>query len=579
MASTGSSGLPPFDRTFLAGTSAFSRIGTGEIGGKASGLRLIRDRILPRLDHDRFSGLRISVPALTVVAADVFSSFVEHNRLQSVVGDACDDDRITHAFRNAELPAEWVGDLRALVTQVHTPLAVRSSSLLEDALDHPLAGVYSTKMIPNNELDEDLRFRRLIDAVKCVYASTYMSTARDSVRTVGSDPDAERMALVVQEVVGHRAGDRFYPHVSGVGRSFNYYPAGGSSPSDGVAYLALGLGKTIVDGAPSWHFSPSRPQAPPPFNTIRALLDNTQRSFWAVHMGEPPIPDPMRETECLVSCDLALAEADGGLELLVSTYDPGSDRLYPGLDVRGARALTFAPLLRSRLVGLSELVAHLLENSREELDAEVEIEFALDFQAEVPRFGFLQVRPTAAEGDRAEVTLEEMEGGHVLVASHDTLGNGRRDDIRDVVYVKPAVFDPARTSEIAAELEMVNRELVSDGSCYLLIGFGRWGTQDSTSGIPVVWSQISGARIIVESTLAGLQPELSQGSHFFHNLLSFRVLYLSVERDQGAMIDWSWLDRQPARWEGRHLRHVRLDAPLDVRVDGAARRGVIRRHV
>lgn len=572
--------VPRFDRDFSETGAVVTRIGSGELGGKANGLRLIHDRIVPGFDDQGLEGFTVTVPTFTVLATDLFDAFVERNRLGSLADADLPDDRIAHAFQRAELPAELVGDLRALIAYLHRPIAVRSSSRLEDHLEHPFAGVYATKMIPNNEIEEDARFRRLVEAVKLVYASTFLTGARDYRRSLGLDPRSESMAVVIQEVVGQRADDRYYPCISGVARSYNFYPTGAASPQEGVVHLALGLGKTIVDGGLSWGFSPAAPAAPPPFNDVGELLKNTQTTFWAVHMGDPPPPDPIRETECLVRCDLSDAEADGALKYLVSTYDPGSDRLSPGLGGSGPRALTFAPLLGSRFVRFDDLMVRLLERCCEELGTHVEIEFAvrLDRTGLLPaRFGLLQVRPMRVGSGETEVSAEELAGDAVVVASTTALGNGQRRDIEDIVYVRREAFGGSTSHATARELEAVNRTLVEEGRSYVLIGLGRWGTTDERLGVPVAWGQISGARVVVEARTPEINPDPSQGSHFFHNVLSFQVLYLDVAYHGPDAIDWEWLDRQPAVTESRLVRHVRTPAPLDVRVDGATRRGVITR--
>jgi hypothetical protein len=514
-----------------------------------------------------------------VLTTEVFDSFIDHNQLADIVSSDLPNDRIAHAFQRAELPAEHVGDLRGLISNVHTPLAVRSSSLLEDDLDHPFAGVYGTKMIPNNEIEEDARFTRVDEAVKFVFATTFFAEARAYLASIGLPRAAEKMAVIIQEVVGQRSDDRFYPCVSGVARSHNFYPTGHAKASDGVVTLALGLGKTIADGGLSWSYSPAYPKAPPPFNDVGDLLKNTQTHFWAVHMGLPPEHDPIRETEYLVNPGLAEAEADGALRYLVSTYDPGSDRLNPGLDTRGPRALTFAPLVGSRLLPFNDLLKRLLELSEAAIGGAVEIEFAinLDRRDALPaRVGFLQVRPMMVGVERTEVAPEDLHGEFVLLASDTVLGNGERNDIEDVVFVRPDAFEPKETPDIARELERINRTLIDDGRRYVLIGFGRWGTSDPSLGVPVVWGQISGARVIVEATLPEVQPDLSQGSHFFHNLLSFHVLYLSVVHHGPYRIDWDWLQRQPVVQSSDHVTHVRLGQVLDIRVDGSDGRGVIR---
>jgi hypothetical protein len=572
------SGIPLFNREFFGAEHTFTRIGNGALGGKASGLLRIRNEILSRFDAEEFPYIEVSVPTTTVLTTDVFDAFIGRNNLEDIADSDLPDDRIAHAFQQAELPAEHVGDLRGLISKVHRPLAVRSSSLLEDDLAHPFAGVYGTKMIPNNDIEEDPRFTCLEEAIKFVYATTFFAESKAYLASVGKRPDTEKMAVVIQEVVGQCVADRFYPCVSGVARSHNYYPTGLAKPEDGVITLALGLGKTIVDGGLSWSYSPAFPKAPPPFNDLGELLKNTQTRFWAVHMGDPPPHDPIRETEHMVERGLADAEADGTLRYLVSTYDPGSDRLNPGLDAQGPRALTFAPLIGSRLLPFNDLLNRLLEHSREALGSAVEIEFAitLDRKNALPaRIGFLQVRPMMLGGDLVEVAEEELSSDEVLLSSDNVLGNGKREDLRDIVYVRPEAFVPMETPAIAKELEGINRRLLDEGRRYLLIGFGRWGTSDTSLGIPVAWGQISGARVIVEGTLPDVQPDLSQGSHFFHNLLSFHVLYMSVQHHGPFRIDWQWLGRQKKVEETAHVTHVRLEEPLEIRVDGQSGRGVI----
>ncbi len=580
MSASDGDGLPGFGRDFFGGQEALTRIGGGGIGGKASGLDRVRREVLAGLEPGDFGGVEVAVPTLTVLGTDVFDAFLAQDDLRTVaLGADLPDDRVAHAFQQAQLPAQFLGDLRALIRGVRSPLAVRSSSLLEDALDHPFAGVYGTKMIPNNQPAVDDRFRRLVEAIKFVYASTFFRPARDYLAAAELEPGSEKMAVVVQEIVGRRHDERFYPALSGVARSWNYYPSGHARPEDGVVSLALGLGKQIVDGGVSWTYSPAYPQAPPPYKDLGALLDNTQTEFWAVGMGRPPLPDPMRETEYLVRPDLGAAERDGALDLLASSYDPRSERMRPGLGGKGPRVLDFAPLLQLQVLPLNELVRELLRRAEAALDAAAEIEFAVDLGPDgAARFGFLQMRPMMVSQEEVRVAEEDLAADGTLLGSRHALGNGERRDLRDVVYLRPEAFDPRHTRAIAAELESFNHELVGAGRPYVLIGFGRWGSTDPWLGVPVEWGQIAGARVLVESTLPQMNPDLSQGSHFFHNLIGFQVLYLAVRHGGPLRIDWEWLDAQPAVRETAFVRHVRLPQPLLVRVDGRGGRGVILRH-
>ena len=572
--------LPAFDRHFWDGTFRFTRIGTGALGGKASGLAFARDLLAEAIDASAFPDIDVNVPTMAVITTDCFDEFIARNRLGELRVEELPDDHIGHAFQQADLPVELLGDLRALIAQVKTPLAVRSSSLLEDALDRPFAGVYGTKMIPNNLFDQDTRFRRLTEAIKFVYASTYFREARDYIKTTGHDPNEEKMAVILQEVVGERHGDRFYPDVSGVARSYNFYPAGPARPEEGVVSLALGLGKTIVDGGMAWTFSPAYPKKPPPFGSVQELLRGTQTEFWAVNMGKPPAYDPVSETEYLVRASLKDAEADDVLRFLASTFDPARDRVVPGLGASGPRILDFAPLLVWEQFPLNTLIKALLKASEEAVGANVEIEFAVTIHAdrdEPPRarLGFLQVRPMVVSEQSVDVSVEDLSDPRAIIASDAVMGNGITDDIHDIVFVRPERFSPMQTPVIAQQLELINRQLSDQHQPFLLIGFGRWGSSHPSLGIPVVWSQISGARVIVEATLPEMNVELSQGSHFFHNLSSFRASYFMVRHDGRFAIDWQWLNRQPIVQETEFVRHVRSVGALTVRVDGRAGRGVI----
>jgi hypothetical protein len=569
--------IPAFDRRFFRSASVFARIGGGDVGGKAAGLVRIRDALEGKV-QGRIDGIDVVIPRVVILTTDAFDAFMRANDLYGRVTEALPDDRLAHAFQRADLPPEAVGDLRALAEEAHQPLAVRSSSLLEDALEQPFAGVYETKMIPNNQPEAAQRFRRLSEAVKLVYASTFFRAARTYRRAAGVGERDEKMAVVIQEVVGGRHGDRFYPVLSAVARSYSYYPIGGASREAGVASLALGLGKTIVDGGLCWSYSPQRPTAPRPFASVQQMLTETQTRFWAVNMAAPGEKDPTAPAEYLVSAGLAEAEYDGTLRSVASTYDGASDRLRPGTGVDGPRVLDFAPLLQLRQWPLNEMILALLETAGDVVGGPVEIELAVslpDRSGGVARAGFVQVRPMMAPRERVEVTASELEGERTLLASERAMGNGVERAVRDVVFVDPDRFETKHTAEIAREVEEVNGRLLSEGRPYLLIGFGRWGSSDPWLGIPVSWGQVVGARAIVEATRPDLRVEPSQGSHFFHNLSSTGVLYFSVRHEPGPGIDWPWLDAQAEVARTERLRHVRTEAPLEIRVDGRTGLGVV----
>jgi hypothetical protein len=567
--------VPRFARRFFDPAQRLFRIGEGALGGKARGLLDAEEVLREHGDRLAVPGFTLDVPSLVVLAGDFFETFVERNDLGALLAEQASDRRIAEAFHAAPVPAEMVGDLRALAQEIRVPLAVRSSSVLEDALGQPFAGVYGTKMIPCNQPDADARFRSLLDAVKFVWASTFFARARAYLAGTSHRGERETMAVLVQEVVGGRHGERVYPEISGVARSHNFYPSGGAAPEEGVLALALGLGKTIVDGGACWSLSPARPRALPPFASAHQLVEATQSSFWAVHVGAPPPYDPMAETEYLVAAGLEEAEADGALRFTASTYDPASDRIWPGLGRRGPRVLDFAPVLVHEELALVPMVRAVLAACAEQAGGPVEIEFAVALGHQAPaRFGLLQVRPQFVSSAVIELEPPALDDPKALVVSESTLGNGERR-LEDVVYVVPERFDAAATADIALELEGINRELLAAGRECLLIGFGRWGSADPWLGIPVRWDQISSARVIVEASLPAMNPEPSQGSHFFHNLSSFDVLYLTVPAGGRRGVAWQALAALPVVAESAHVRHVRSPRPLRAAVDGRRRLGLV----
>lgn len=570
--------LPPFDREAFRFERTPGRIGHGEIGGKARGLVFARHVLHAEFGPRDDAPIEVDIPRFVVVATDVFEAFVERNHLHDVARSDASDERIAHAFQQGDLPAEVLGDLRAMIDLLRAPLAVRSSSRLEDALFDPFAGVYETKMTPNNQPDAATRFQRLVEAMKFVYASTFFKSARDYRRSSRESAGEEKMAVILQEVVGQQHGERFYPDVSGVARSFNFYPTGGANREEGVVDLALGLGKTIVDGGLCYSYSPARPKSPPPYGSTRELLAVTQKDFWAVNVGKVPPFNPIAETEYLIQGNLPAAEYDGTLRYSASTYVAASDRVTPSIGLAGPRILNFAPLLVLEQYPLNAVVRSLLRSCERAVGRDVEIEFAMTFPTAAgskPRFGFLQIRPMVVSDEEVHVDEAELSSPNVLLASRHVMGNGVVDTIRDVVYVRPDVFEARHTRAVGEQLEKVNARLLDQDRPYLLIGFGRWGSSDPWLGIPVKWGQISGAKAIVEATRPDMMIEASQGSHFFHNISSFKVSYFSVPYDASPGIDWRWLEGNEVVAETAFVRHVRTAGPLLVKVDGRSGRGAV----
>jgi hypothetical protein len=550
-------------------------IGIGEVGGKAAGLLAVMDALV---EHPvEATMLPMSVPEFAVIRTDLFDRFMKSNGLweDDVLNQS--DRLIAHAFQQADLPVELVGSLWQFARTANTPWAVRSSSLLEDSLGRPFAGIYQTKMIACYEAGDSARFQRLTEAVKLVYASTFFQAARAYRETIGVDHHDEKMAVVLQPVVGTRHGHRFYPTLSGVIRSVNYYPFGHGTPEDGTVSLALGLGKTIVDGGQVWQYCPRYPAAPPPVSGVSDVLSKSQRLFWAVRMGLPPVVDPTMEDEHLVQLELDEAHYDGELDSLISHYNGASDRLSPGPGSGDEPvALTFSPLLEYGLAPFNDSIVALEALCRTAIGAPVEVEFAASRQSGEFSISILQARPLVVSEQLVSVSEEQLEEPENVVVCRRSLGNGEWRNINNVVYLKPDVFAPAKNPVIRQEVAEINNLLQGNNDSYLLIGYGRWGSQDPWLGVPVTWGEIGAAAAIVEAVRDDWRVDLSQGSHFFHNLTSFGVPYLCLDplRDK---VDWDWLSKQPVRLDRPHVRCVQLKRPLHIKVDGRYGRGVVTR--
>ncbi len=568
--------IADFSPTRLDVPMAFTRIGAGSIGGKARGLAFI-NALIRRYDlHHRFEGVRIAVPSSAAIGTDVYEEFLERNRLHKLVARKVGDEKIAKAFLAATLPQAISSDLTAFLKRVRYPLAVRSSSLLEDSQGQPFAGVYTTHMIPNNHADLDVRLDQLCSAIKLVYASTFFRNARRYLKATGRHSEEERMGVILQELVGSAHHARFYPTFSGVARSHNSYPVGQMRPEDGVANVALGLGKTVVEGGQTLMFSPPLPHVLPQFPTTKDLLANSQREFYALDVSHPEVYPTPDANANLDKAGLDVAESDGTLAPIGSVYSPENDIVYDGVQRDGPRLVTFAHVLKSELFPLAAILRLLLEIGREGMACPIEIEFAVDMSAQPMEFGVLQIRPTISLEGRGDVDLRQADMQHAVCFSPRALGDGEMCGIHDIVYVKPDEFESSRTREIATELAKINDNLLHRGRQCVLIGPGRWGSADRWLGIPVTWEQISSAQVIVEASLEGFVVTPSQGTHFFQNLTSFGIGYFTVHPSlHEGFIDWDWLAAQEVVEETQFVRHVRVGEPLDVVLNGHTREGVV----
>ncbi len=570
-----------FDGRYFDEESPFVKIGRGSIGGKARGLAFV-NFLLSKTDlAQRFEGVSITVPPTSVISTDVFDFFMEHNGLNAFVRAEHTNAELAEAFLKADLPAYVISDLRTMVGRIHGPLAVRSSSMLEDSRAQPFAGIYKTYMLPNNASDMEERVRELARAVKLVYASTYSAEARAYLRFSAHLPDEEKMAVIVQHLVGRLRGDgrRYYPSFSGVAQSYNYYPVPPITAEDGVAYVALGLGKTIMDGYRSLRFSPNHPHHLHQFSTVNDYLENSQREFLALDTQRSAGDLGYDHEPNMVWLGLDAAEEDQTLGPVGSTYSAENEGVYDGTSRPGVRLVTFAPILKDDVFPLPEVLNLITRMGREAMGSHVEIEFAVNIdrgEDGLQEFAILQMRPMISRWSTQKVRLDGSPGQSVLCESPRTLGNGYVANVTDVVYVKPERFDPARTVEIAGEIGRINESLKREGRQCLLIGPGRWGSADPWLGIPVRWNQISESRVIVETTLQDFVIDPSFGTHFFHNVTSLGLGYFTVHGQHGGgTLRWDWLDDQPAFAETELLRHVRLVKPLDIRIDGSTGCGVI----
>jgi CheY-like chemotaxis protein len=568
-----------YDRETFDEAESVARLGGGSLGGKGRGLGFASALMNMYRVKDEIEGVRISVPPSIVLSTNVFEQFLEQNNLRDFAIETSDDEAIVKKFLDAELPARMVESIASFLDSICFPLSVRSSSLLEDSQYIPFAGVYNTYMIPNNHKNSDARLEELMSAIKRVYASTFSVRAKRYFQPTPFRLEEEKMAVIIQKLIGVRHGDRFYPDFSGVARSHNYYPIGPMSAVDGIASVALGLGKTVVDGGRALRFCPKYPKHLVQFSTVEDALNYTQRDFWALDIpGETCGEDPRREF-LLTAYGLDAAEEDGTLNALGSTYSPENDAIYDGISRQGTRIVSFAQILKGDYFPLMKILDLMLELGSKGMSAPVEIEFAVNMSAtntELREFHLLQMRPMVINFEREHLKLKEPIKGEVICKSSSVLGNGIIRDIKDIVVVDADRFNRSESPIAAREISLYNMELTSREIPYLLIGVGRWGSADPWLGIPVMWDDIWGAKVIVESDLTDFSIAPSQGTHFFQNITALKVGYFTVNPAAGGgFINWKWLSGQKAVSEKQYARHIHLEDPLLVVMDGHTQEGII----
>ena len=570
-----------FDRGKFDRYAHFARIGDGSLGGKGRGLAFLDNIIKTHPDFNRFGGATVQIPKTVVLCTDVFDQFMEQNNLYDIALSDAPDEVILQHFLEAQLPDSYIADFFTFFEATHSPIAIRSSSLLEDSHYQPFAGIYSTYMIPNLD-DKYEMLRMLAAAIKSVYASVYYRDSKAYMTATSNVIDQEKMAVVLQEVVGQNHGDRYYPTMSGVLRSLNYYPVGEEKAEEGIASLALGLGKYIVDGGQTLRVSPWHPHQVMQLSEMETALRETQTRFYALDMKRDVGSDfKVDDGFNILNLRVKEAEKDGTLQYIASTYDPYDQIIRDGVYEGGRKVISFCGVLQQDVFPLPEIMQMSMRYGAEAMRRPVEIEFACNLNADrTGDFYLLQIRPIVDSKQTLVEDVAALPDDECLLRSHRSLGHGIVDDVTDVVYVKyDDHFTAMNNPAVASEIEHINRQMIDEGRGYVLIGPGRWGSSDPWLGVPVKWPHISAAKVIVEVALKNYRVDPSQGTHFFQNLTSFGVGYFTIDTnqsaDQGGMVRKDLLDAMPAVEETQYVRHVRFKRPLRILMDGTKQEGAI----
>lgn len=567
-----------FERDRFDAYSNFARIGEGSMGGKARGLAFLDAMLKRNQDNVDFENVQITIPRTVVLCTDVFDEFMQSNNLYQIALSEVSDEEILHTFLNASLPKKLIGDLYALLATIKSPIAIRSSSLLEDSHYQPFAGIYSTYMVPFNKESKTQMLMMICEAVKAVYASVFYKDSKAYMTATKNVIDQEKMAIVLQEVVGKQYNTHYYPSFSGVARSLNFYPIGSETAEDGIANIAIGLGKYIVDGGLTLRFSPKHPHNILQTSTLDMALRETQTSFNALDLQNISFKPEVNDGFNLLKLHVKEAETDGALQYIASTFDPYDQAIYDGLYEGGRKVITFANILQHDVFPLSSILETILKMGQHEMGRPVEIEFAvnLDTETQQHHFYLLQIRPIVGNKEMLKEDLDEIPREKLLISSENALGEGITNDIYDIIYIKTDRFNASKNQFIAYEIEKLNKKLQEENRKYILVGPGRWGSSDLWLGIPVKWSYISNAQLIVECGLKNYRIEPSQGTHFFQNLTSFGVGYFTINPFiNDGLFDSDFLQSQPALFETEYLRHIRFENPMVIKINGKKSKGVV----
>jgi DNA-binding NarL/FixJ family response regulator len=570
--------IAEFDKHIYDEYLNFSRIGSGSLGGKARGLAFFNSVIQKEKIHEKFKDVIINIPRTVVLSTEVFEEYMESNGLYKIDISGQTDEEILGKFISRPLPECVCEDLQAIVSNTKNPIAVRSSSKLEDSFYQPFAGIYNTYMVPVSK-DIGLSLSMIETAIKSVFASVYFKASKAYALATSNIIDEEKMGIILQEVCGNRYENYFYPTLSGVARSINFYPISPEKSSDGIANIAFGLGKLVVDGGTSLRFSPRHPSRILQLSSPDIALRETQKYFYALDMRPESFKPSPDDKINLVRLNIADAEKHGTLQYVSSVYDYENNMIRDGFDIPGKKIITFSNILQYKTFPLAEILNAILELGQQAMNNPIEIEFAvkLDTPQNEPKvFSFLQIRPIVINEQSINFRINKVNIDEVIIYSEKALGNGVFNNITDLVYVIPQSFNPSFTKEIAKELELLNDKFASDHQQYILIGPGRWGSSDPWLGIPVRWAQISAARIIIESGLENYRIDPSQGTHFFYNLTTFGVGYITINPYMHeGIFDIDYLNKQPAFYESRFLRHLKFNKPVRAEIDGRNNKAVV----
>ncbi len=559
--------------------NSFIRIGEGSLGGKARGLAFINALLAESDLSEKFKDINIKVPRSFVICSEVFEEFVEQNNLQEFAINTVDNNKIASRFLRSKLPKKIRSNLRQILLHINYPLAIRSSSLLEDSQMLPFAGLYSTYMLPNNNPDIKKRLKQLEDAIRLVFASVFFKSPKEYIKNTNFRIEEEKMAVIIQQVAGNDFNNRFYPIVSGVAQSYNYYPISHMEPEEGIVQLALGLGVTIAEGDKSYRFSPSYPEMPPLYSSPSDFLKNSQNYFYAIDMSNSKIKITRDEKCSLKKLDLTESEKDGTLFFTASTLSIEDDIIRDTVSISGPKLITFAPLLKYNKFPISDILKAILKLGYDSFGSHIEIEFAINLyhnSPKIPEFYLLQIRPMIAGQECNDVNFDDYHFDDILYTSENALGNGKFDKLTDIVYLDPERFDISKSREMAEEIGKINSKFIKENRNFILAGFGRWGTSDNWLGIPIEWHQISKAAIIIESYLDDFKIDPSHGSHFFHNITSLNIGYMHIGKStENEYIDWNKLKKIKPVEKLKFVNHIKMKSPLAIFINGKNSRGII----